>query len=1090
LKIEHSFFIFCRLNLKIALAITVSYLVIGCSLKKSENPLDPANICGGISSAAVGVRLSGIDYRNSILQADGVHFDLYSSIQNCLGKEIPSSTTSVDSASGLTINSPNSPTVGLLTRDSISSVLNFGSFIYDPNVNSSSISLNFATPTETKQLSSNLGISSLQPAFVVDTANYQIVDGAGTSNGDLLVDPGERITFNLKVSNLSVTTIKSLTTNINSSNAYIVIASGNASSFGDLTSKASGTSGTTTTINIDPNTPRGTSTNLTITLTDQFAHTWTKTINILVSPTVPPPRKSQVLSLASNMTFKGFTADASYWYVMITENIGNGVNYWRFYRKSASATTFSHVCSVLDDGNLKAHLAVDSNYFYIGQNGNIRRLNKTTCASVDTITPSNGVNGNSTALSANYYSSFTLSIDSGLMYYAQTSSSLSSYNLGSTAITSQTTNQTLGSKTLAQNYAQYIVFGGTRWVHDRNNDLIWKLDSSNTALAWGTLPTSIYSDLNYVKAVATQNGSTLLLATEKNTGTVNIMSIDASGLSNTPTQELSTNSNQEIISLGPLVFSGCGTGRDATSSPGCQSITDINTMSLASNMTFEGFAVDSSNWYVMVSENIGNGVNYWRFYQKSTSATSFTHVCSKLDDGNLKAHLAVDSNYFYIGQNGNIRRLNKTTCASVDTITPSNGVNGNSTALSANYYSPFTLSIDSGLMYYAQTSSSLSSYNLGSTAITSQTTNQALGSKTLAQNYAQYIVFGGTRWVHDRNNDLIWKLDSSNTALAWGALPISTYSDLNYVKAIATQNGTTLTLATEQTIGVVKFYSIDVSHFQDSAGQTGTQSVSTQSLTLPIVFAGCSAGQLASSSQQCFTLTSVTTLNISAGSTFSGFSTDATYLYLVTKNASNAWSAYKKLPADSSWSGICGITDASLAAHLAVDSNYFYIGQSGSIRRLNKTTCSSVDTLTPSNGVNGNSTALSANYYSPFTLSVDSGLMYYAQTSSSLSSYNLSSTTATSQETNQTLGTKTLAQNYAQYTVFGGTRWAHDRNNNLIWKLDSSNTALTWGALPTSTYSDLNYVKAIATQNGTTLIFATEQTTGVVKFYFFDLTNF
>jgi hypothetical protein len=807
LKIEHSFFIFCRLNLKIALAITVSYLVIGCSLKKSENPLDPANICGGISSAAVGVRLSGIDYRNSILQADGVHFDLYSSIQNCLGKEIPSSTNSVDSASGLTINSPNSPTVGLLTRDSISSVLNFGSFIYDPNVNSSSISLNFATPTETKQLSSNLGISSLQPAFVVDTANYQIVDGAGTSNGDLLVDPGERITFNLKVSNLSVTTIKSLTTNINSSNAYIVIASGNASSFGDLTSKASGTSGTTTTINIDPNTPRGTSTNLTITLTDQFAHTWTKTINILVSPTVPPPRKSQVLSLASNMTFKGFTADASYWYVMITENIGNGVNYWRFYRKSASATTFSHVCSVLDDGN-------------------------------------------------------------------------------------------------------------------------------------------------------------------------------------------------------------------------------------------------------------------------------------------LKAHLAVDSNYFYIGQNGNIRRLNKTTCASVDTITPSNGVNGNSTALSANYYSPFTLSIDSGLMYYAQTSSSLSSYNLGSTAITSQTTNQALGSKTLAQNYAQYIVFGGTRWVHDRNNDLIWKLDSSNTALAWGALPISTYSDLNYVKAIATQNGTTLTLATEQTIGVVKFYSIDVSHFQDSAGQTGTQSVSTQSLTLPIVFAGCSAGQLASSSQQCFTLTSVTTLNISAGSTFSGFSTDATYLYLVTKNASNAWSAYKKLPADSSWSGICGITDASLAAHLAVDSNYFYIGQSGSIRRLNKTTCSSVDTLTPSNGVNGNSTALSANYYSPFTLSVDSGLMYYAQTSSSLSSYNLSSTTATSQETNQTLGTKTLAQNYAQYTVFGGTRWAHDRNNNLIWKLDSSNTALTWGALPTSTYSDLNYVKAIATQNGTTLIFATEQTTGVVKFYFFDLTNF
>ncbi|MGE3756544.1 MAG: hypothetical protein AB7H97_02245, partial [Pseudobdellovibrionaceae bacterium] len=924
-------------------------LLFGCTLSESKNPLDPASICGGISASDVGIHLASITYQNAEYLSDGIHFNLSATIENCLGKDLGEIALAVTSTDGLTTSSTPSLNISKIERNGQSETVDLGSYVFDPLTSSPSITVSFTVSEDTYEYKAILDTSRLIPEFVSEMSNFQISDGPGLSNGDLLIDPGELVNFNLKLTNSSVTKLKGITANLSIASSSFAIPAGTALALGDISSGAGVTSATNSQIEVALAAARGHTTSLLISIADQFGHSWQKNISLQVSPTIPPPRKTQVLSLQSGMTFKGFATDATKWYLLVTETLGNNVTYFRLYQKSPSDTEFSHICSKLDDGHLEAHLAVDSNYFYIAQSGGIRRLNKTTCAAVDTITPSTGLASNATAFDS--YSPFSLSVDSGLMYYAVSSTyDLASYNLTSTATSTHTTLQTLGTKSLIPSTSRFTVFNGTRWAYNISHDLIWKLDSTNTALAWGDVPASTYSDLNYVKAIATQDGNNIILATEQSSGTVRFRTFDVSGWTNSVSQASLINENEQAISTGTPVFPGCGQGRQITSNPGCLSVTDLNTTALPSGMTFKGFATDATKWYLLVTEALGNNVTYLRLYQKSPSDTEFSHICSKLDEGHLEAHLAVDANYFYIAQSGGIRRLSKTTCAAVDTVTPSTGLAPNATTF--DYYSPFSLSVDSGFMYYAVPSTyNLASYNLTSTATSTHTTSQTLGTKSLSPSSTRFTVFNGTRWAYNSNNDLIWKLDSSNTALAWGQLPTSTYSDLNYVKAIATQDGNNIILATEQSSRTIKIFTFNVSEFQNSSGQTGAQVLTSPSTTMTSPFSSCSSGSYVSSSQQCYNLSSTSSTSIGAGTTFKGFTSDQTYFYLATENGSNIWTIFRKLPTDTTWSSLCSITDANLMAHLAVDANYFYIAQSGGIRRLSKTTCAAVDTVTPSTGL-------------------------------------------------------------------------------------------------------------------------------------------
>jgi hypothetical protein len=785
------------------LVIILILFVSSCVPEESKNDLDPANICGGISASSVGMRIGSIESRNAVYESDGIHFDLYASFKNCFGREVRTISPAIVSSTPASISTYLTPTISSLSKDASSNLVRLASLVFDPILsNSTNFSIGLLSSEGSTSLSSSLNLANFKPDFVVDTDSFQLLDGANSTNGDLQIDPGETISFKLKISNLSDVKIKSLSSSISTSSGYFSITSGAAQSFGDLTAKATTIASTTTLIAVDPLTPRGSIATFNITLTDQFSHSWTKTINLQVSSTIAPPRKTQVLSLGSTSTFKGFSVDSSYWYFLSYESLGNGVNYWRFYKKSPSSTSFTYMCGLLDDGVLKGNLAIDSNYFYVGQEDSIRRINRSNCSPYETITPS------SLDYDSRYFDGvypFSLSVDGGNLFYGRFSKDLTSYNLSTFKTNSFSTKQSLSSKTLDPVYAQYIVNSGVRWVHDQSNNLIWKLDSSNIAQSWGALPISSFSDLRYSKAIGTQNGTSLVMATEEISNTIKFASVDITGLSSDPVTGVVVNTNQELISLGTSDYSACAPDQFVTSAQKCFSLSSNATLTLAAGLTFTGFAADSTYFYLATK----NASNLWTFYRKLKTDTTWNTLCS-LTDTSLKGNLAVDATYFYVGQADSIRRINRSNCSPYETITPS------SLDYDSRYFNvvnTFSLSTDGGKMYFSRFSGDLTSFDLSTLSYSDFTTAQRLGAKSLNPSASQYIVYAGTRWGYDRTNKMLWKLNSSNTALSWGALPTSNFDDLNYVYAIATQDGTTIAVATQKTAGTIKFYYFDVSNF-------------------------------------------------------------------------------------------------------------------------------------------------------------------------------------------------------------------------------------------------------------------------------------
>ncbi len=280
------------------LVLAIIFYFFGCTFKESQNSMDPANICGGISASDVGIGMPITEFRNGELLADGIHFDLYAVLHNCTGKELQNTSLTLSHVQGLTVSASSAANINLLKINATSDLLLIGSFIWDLGVNSNELVFEITDGAgEKRSLSKSIDLTTIAPSFMVATENYLISDGASVSNGDTLIDPGEKITFTLNLTNLSMATVKSISTTISSSDSHFVIASGSAASLGDIGSKLGLSASAATIINVEPNTPRGTTTTLLVTVTDQFNRSWQKSITLVVSPTVPPPRKTQVLAL-------------------------------------------------------------------------------------------------------------------------------------------------------------------------------------------------------------------------------------------------------------------------------------------------------------------------------------------------------------------------------------------------------------------------------------------------------------------------------------------------------------------------------------------------------------------------------------------------------------------------------------------------------------------------------------------------------------------------------------------------------------------------------------------------------------------------
>ena len=1093
--------------LRVLLTFAFVNLLVACNLEESVNLNDPKNICGGLAASQVKPRVTNYDLKNATLVNSEIQFDLDLKVQNCTIGELNNLDVSLLSMSNATISSSSTYNFSSsLSKNQESGYVNVASLkINKSGITSDSASIELYNGSDTWTQNKSIDYSRIIPNFVAEVSNVDIVDGASLSNGDEKIDPGEDYTFRLKITGLTNVDVSNITASISSSNADFVISNGSGLSVGTINGKTSSIVSTTTTVAVGANVSRGDKTTLTATLTDQYGNSWNRTITLTVSPVAPPPPKTQVLSLNSNMTFKGFTSSSTSWHMLVLENMGNSVSYYRIYSKSPSATSWNHTCGWLSTG-VRANLAVDGSYFYIGTSSGVERRNKTDCNFVANIVPSTySYDSSRDDFNSGSGVKFSLNVDNNKLYYTS-SYYLTSLDLSSGTQVRNSTDQFLGAKSFNDGYSQFFVKNDNRWAfYDSSsssyiNPMLWKFDSSNNAVAWGEFPAATYTHLQYQKAFATVDGNVFTIATEKSTGILRFYSFDVSEWSDNTDQEIQINSNLQTTSMTSSP-GNCVSGYSVTSKSGCVGVLSNQTVSLNSNETFVGFGSDSSNLYMLVLEDLGNNVDYYRIYSKAPAATTWSHTCSWLSTGTAR-NLGVDDSFFYIGSSSGIQKRNKSDCSLSSTINPSTySLSSYRDDFLVSHASKFTLSIDNGKLYYRDSSSLLSSYNLSTTAEAGNTTDQSLGEKSFNDYYAQFAVSGGVRWgVYDGDyyysvNPSIWKFDSSNNALAWAELPAHTYSDLHYQKALSVI-GNNIYVATEKVAKTVKIYKLDINNFEGSGSNSAT-SFSSASTSITRVTNTCSGYR--TSSQGCVQILSPTyTTTLSTGLTFKGFTVYNTYQYMLVKSStSNDYAIHKAPVSGGNWIFVCQFTSTLNHANIAVDSSTLYLGSTtDGIQVRSLTNCSLTSSISASSYlINGYRDNFSLVHYAKFSMSVDNGKLYYRDSDNFLSSYNLSSTAEARNTTDQSLGEKSFNDYYAQFAVSGGVRWGvYDEDYNYsvnpsIWKFDSSNNALAWAELPASIYSDLHYQFALSIVGNTAYV-ATEKTTGTIKIYRFDLTNF
>jgi len=278
------------------MGVFILILVNGCKMTESKNPLDPSQICGGISAKDVGLNLLNVDFKNAVLEADGIHFEIHGNVQNCLGKDINNASLIIDSASNLSIISASTVSSVQIKADAVSSSVSFGTFKYDQANDMGVVNLKLVNGGVTTSYPIILTLSSLIPKFSVELSSMIISNQLGVVKLTSIIDPGDIVKFKLKVKNLSTTKIKAMTTVIaangtNSTNYDLDAGSKVVSALGELGSLASLTTTAISTITIHSDFPRLQNAGFSVTLADSSnTNPWSPlSLSISISDLVTTP---------------------------------------------------------------------------------------------------------------------------------------------------------------------------------------------------------------------------------------------------------------------------------------------------------------------------------------------------------------------------------------------------------------------------------------------------------------------------------------------------------------------------------------------------------------------------------------------------------------------------------------------------------------------------------------------------------------------------------------------------------------------------------------------------------------------------------
>lgn len=1071
----------------------MSVFVLSCKVSESQNARDPQFICGGIKSSEVGIVFSHYMFSNSTLESDGIHSTLSAQMKNCTGQN--QNQIAVDT-------SLTQYTIASLSNQELSLPVLFDHLITPIEQSESVINYQLNKESQSRKIS----LESIQPQFVAEMSDVQIVDGATEANGDSYFDPGEKILFKVKITNTSETLIKDLGISLSLENANFGFSKTSDLLLGDMLPRASLSSKETYTLDLSSKALRGLVGELQILLKDKFGHQWSKVIRVTVAPRVPPSRKIQVLNLASNMVLSGLAVDSQYWYLMLNENLGNSVVYRRIYRKKAAEKSFTHLCSFLEDPQISSHLAVDNNKFYIPYNRYVRTLKKNDCSIEGLFYPKNGVS----TLSENvdyfqsYYNAkpFSFAVDSGKIYYNDYYNNLLlSYDLDTTASFEQALNQWLGDIFFKTSESLVSVFEGIRWSYSLLDNRLWKFDEKNQALARSSHSISDASAFNFVRMMAVQNPSNILLLSKTDKGPLKFITVDASSMEGSD-RRISFNTNEEMIELPASMDINCPANSWKSSAMGCVGLKSRLNLDLpTSSSILEGVSSNQKDLYVMTLEFLGNDVAYRKIYKSSMAQNKFNLQCEFLNEDNWYAHLFVDDNYFYTLDYKSVLKYDKNSCGLKELITPVSGINTRADTLySSNNsynYTPFTFSVEADeLLLVDRYNNSIFNYNLSTRAESNPLYSQQLGLFTATPSKLMIKSFSEGYFALDVANNLIWKFDKNYKVLAFFKMPIEIYPDLNAIIGMDYLLDQTLMIYTYAKNNSLKIYNFDVSGI-DKATTAENFAATIASSSLPNPISECPPLQYRASNQSCVSLNTIKTYTVSANSHFVGLTADSQNLYfaLSQDTVPNAFIVYKFDPNIMTTAKTlqCSVYIGGMDyARVVLDAGVFYIGTQSAILRVNAQSCAMGTSITPPLKIGQNITAFNYyglnNIYNLSTLTVEDGnLLYKEYYYNQLVSLDLSTKNAFTVPNQPSLGSRVIYPSTSLYLKKNGFLWAIDEKNHYLWKFDAKNNPVSYFKLPYVTYPDLDYIKDFTSPDGKQFYIATERDLRSVKIYSFDL---
>lgn len=304
---------------------------------------------------------------------------------------------------------------------------------------------------------------------------------------------------------------------------------------------------------------------------------------------------------------------------------------------------------------------------------------------------------------------------------------------------------------------------------------------------------------------------------------------------------------------------GTGTGGTTTTAEkcsttttgGCFSVTQTKSTTLTASQQLRGIAVSGANIYHLQREDQGGGIIRWKIYSTPVATpTTWTQVCSILDDGKFNGGLAASSTAYYTFGDANYSPISPPLYQDVRVFNyscieqPKIQSPGESSFFGGVVDQPYVANIaynDPGTLYFSRgihmAGGGTSGYRglaigtLSNLALFPSTAS--LGGKTfdwLYNNYSGFpyantypkTVSSWAAWGVDTNrfgtqgssSPILWKFQGDGTPVGWAQLPTDTYPLLGnrYLNFIAQADANTLIVVSTQA-SQFQMYFLDVSGF-------------------------------------------------------------------------------------------------------------------------------------------------------------------------------------------------------------------------------------------------------------------------------------